>query len=164
MQKSIAAAVHTTDPQMALTEVRTMDQVRNEMFADDRFTMILFLCFAVVALLLASIGIYGVMAFSVALRTRDMAVRMALGATRSHVVALVLREGLTLVVIGFSIGLISAFLMARAMRSILYGTDAVDLPVVMAVLFTLLVVALLACAIPARRAASSNPMQALRTE
>jgi len=164
MQKSIAAAVHGTDPQMALTEVRTMDQVRNEMFADDRFTMILFLCFAVVALLLASIGIYGVMAFSVALRTRDMAVRMALGATRSHVVALVLREGLTLVLIGSSIGLIGAFLMARAMRSILYGTGAVDLPVVMVVLFMLLVVALLACAIPARRAASSNPMQALRTE
>jgi putative ABC transport system permease protein len=164
MQKSIAAAVHAVDSQMALTGVRTMDQVRNEMFADDRFTMILFLCFAVVALLLASIGIYGVMAFSVALRTRDMAVRMALGATRSHVVTLVLREGLTLALAGSSVGLIGAFMMARTMQSILYGTGVVDLPVLMVVLFVLLSAALLACAVPCYRAASANPMRALRAE
>jgi putative ABC transport system permease protein len=164
MQKSIATAVHAVDPQMALTAVRTMDQVRNEMFADDRFTMILFLCFAVVALLLASIGIYGVMAFSVALRTRDMAVRIALGATRSHVVALVLGEGLTLAVLGSSIGLIGAFMIARTMQSILYRTGAVDLPVLIVVLFVLMSSAVLACAVPAYRAASANPMRILRTE
>jgi putative ABC transport system permease protein len=156
MQKSIAAAVHAVDPQMALTEVRTMDQVRNEMFADDRFTMILFLCFAFIALLLASVGIYGVMAFSVALRMRDMAVRMALGATRLHVIALVLREGLTLALVGSSIGLIGAFMMARAMQSILYGIGALDLPVFIVVLCVLLSAALLACMMPAHRAASAN--------
>jgi ABC-type antimicrobial peptide transport system permease subunit len=104
------------------------------------------------------------MAFSVALRTRDMAVRMALGATRSHVVALVLREGLTLALAGSSVGLIGAFMMARTMQSILYGTDVVDLPVLMVVLFVLLSAALLACAVPSYRAASANPMRALRAE
>jgi putative ABC transport system permease protein len=164
MTKSIASAVHAVDPQMALTEVRTMDEVRNEMFANDRFTMLLFICFAMVALLLASVGIYGVMSFSVAQRSQEMAIRVALGATRSRVVTLIIKEGLTLCLLGSTLGLIGAYLAGRAMQSMLYGVGAMDFSVFTAAAFLLLLAALLACFVPARRAASADPMQALRTE
>jgi putative ABC transport system permease protein len=164
MTKSIAAAVHAVDPQMALTEVRTMDDVRDQMFANDRFTMLLFICFALVALLLASVGIYGVMAFSVAQRSQEMAIRVALGATRSRVVTLILKEGLILCFLGSALGLIGAYLIGRAMQSMLYGVGAMDFSVFSAAAFLLLLAALLACFVPARRAASADPMQALRTE
>jgi putative ABC transport system permease protein len=164
MTKSIAAAVHAVDPQMALTEVRTMDDVRDDMFANDRFTMLLLICFALVALLLASVGIYGVMAFSVAQRSQEMAVRVALGATRSRVITLILREGLILCLLGSALGLIGAYLIGRAMQSILYGVGVMDFSVFTAAAFLLLIAALLACFVPARRAASADPMQALRAE
>ena len=164
MTKSIAAAVHAADPRMALTEVRTMDEVREEMFANDRFTMLLFICFAMVALLLASVGIYGVMAFSVAQRSQEMAIRLALGATRSRVVTLIIKEGLLLCLLGSAVGLMGAFLMGRAMQSMLYGVGAMDFSAFSAAAFLLLIAALLACFVPARRAASADPMQTLRAE
>ncbi len=164
MARSIGAAVRAVDPQMALTELRTMDQVRGEMLADDRFTMILFISFALVALLLASVGIYGVMAFSVSQRSHEMAIRLALGSTRSGVIALVVREGLAMAVLGSAFGLIGSCLVGRAMQSTLFGVSAMDFRVFIPVAFLLLLAALLACLVPARRAASVEPMQALRTE
>ncbi|MGA8107951.1 MAG: ABC transporter permease, partial [Acidobacteriaceae bacterium] len=104
MEKSIAAAVHSVDPEIALAQPETLDQVRDETMASERFTLILFSTFAVVALLLAALGIYGVMAFSVAQRSHEIALRMALGATRHRVVALVVREGALLAVIGLGLG------------------------------------------------------------
>ncbi len=100
MTKSIAAAVHKVDPEVALATPRTMDQVRDDVLANDRFTLILFVSFAAIALLLATVGIYGVMTFSVAQRSHEIALRMALGATRSRVVGLVVREGVTLAAVG----------------------------------------------------------------
>jgi ABC-type antimicrobial peptide transport system permease subunit len=164
MTKSIAAAVHSVDPQIAMATPRTMDQVRDEVLANDRFTVILFGSFAGVALLLAAVGIYGVMAFSVAQRSHEIALRMALGATRNRVVALVVREGVLLACAGLGLGLVGAYFVGRAMRSTLFGVGAMDVSAFGVVGFVLLIAALLACYLPARRAASVDPMQALRTE
>ena len=164
MQTSIAAAVHAVDPQIALAEPKTLDQVREESLADERFTLILFGTFAAVALFLATLGIYGVVAFSVAQRSHEIALRMALGATRNRVVALVLREGSVLAAIGMGLGLIGAYFVGRAMQSMLFGVRALDFSAFASVALILLAAALLACYLPARRAASIEPMRVLRTE
>ncbi|HEX3435888.1 MAG TPA: ADOP family duplicated permease, partial [Pseudacidobacterium sp.] len=164
MLRSIAAAIHSVDPQIALAEPRTMEGIRSLLMADDRFTLILFACFAAVALLLAALGIYGVMAFSVAQRSHEIALRMALGSTRNGVVALILKEGVILACTGLGLGLVGAYFVGRAMRSTLYGVSAMDFSAFGVVGLVLLVAALLACYLPARRAASVEPMQLLRTE
>jgi putative ABC transport system permease protein len=164
MQTSIAAAVHAVDPQIALAEPKTLDQVRDESLASERFTLLLFGTFAVVALFLATLGIYGVVAFSVAQRSHEIAIRMALGATRNSVVALVLREGSMLAAIGLGLGLIGAYFVGRAMQSMLFGVRALDLSAFGSVALILLAAALLACYLPARKAASLEPMRVLRTE
>jgi putative ABC transport system permease protein len=164
MVKSIAAAVHSVDPEIALAEPRSMEEVRDLILSNDRFTLILFVSFAVVALLLAALGVYGVMSFSVAQRSHEIALRMALGANRGRVVALVVREGLALAGIGLTLGLIGAYFVGRGMQSTLYGIGKLDLSVFASVALVLLVAAVFACLIPARRAASVEPMQALRAE
>jgi putative ABC transport system permease protein len=164
MQTSIAAAVHAVDPQIALAEPKTLDQIRDESLASERFTLLLFGTFAVVALFLATLGIYGVVAFSVAQRSHEIAIRMALGATRNRVVALVLREGSVLAAIGMGLGLIGAYFVGRAMQSMLFGVRALDFSAFGSVALILLAAALLACYLPARRAASIEPMRVLRTE
>jgi predicted permease len=164
MTKSIASAVHSIDPQIALADPKTMEQVRSDVLADDRFTLILFTCFAAVALLLAALGIYGVMAFSVAQRSHEIALRMALGATRNRVVTLILKEGVILACAGLGLGLIGAYFVGRAMTSTLYGVGAMDFPAFGVVGIVLMIAALLACYLPARRAASVEPMQLLRME
>jgi putative ABC transport system permease protein len=164
MQTSIAAAVHAVDTQIALAEPKTLDQIREESLADERFTLILFGTFAAVALFLATLGIYGVVAFSVAQRSHEIALRMALGATRNRVVALVLREGSVLAAIGMGLGLIGAYFVGRAMQSMLFGVRALDFSAFASVALILLAAALLACYLPARRAASLEPMRVLRTE
>ena len=164
MTRSIAAAVHSVDPQIALAEPRTMDQIHDEVMSGDRFVVILFVTFAAVALLLAALGIYGVMAFSVVQRSHEIALRMALGASRNRVVGMVVREGLLLAGIGSVLGLIGAYFVGRAMRSILFGVGAMDFSAFATVALILLAAALLACYLPARRAASVHPMRVLRTE
>jgi putative ABC transport system permease protein len=164
MVKSVAAAVHSVDPEIALAEPRSMEEVRDLILSNDRFTLILFVSFAVVALLLAALGVYGVMSFSVAQRSHEIALRMALGANRSRVVALVVKEGLILACIGLALGLIGAYFVGRGMQSTLYGIGKLDLSVFASVALVLLIAAILACLIPARRAASVEPMQALRSE
>jgi predicted permease len=164
MQKSIAAAIHTVDPSMPLAQVRTMDQVMDEHLSGDRFSAVLYVSFAGVALLLAAVGIYGVMAFAVAQRTHEIGLRMALGADRGRVLGLVLREGMTLAVAGLAVGLAGAWFVGRAMKSVLYGTGTIDHTALSVVAAVLLVSALLACWFPARRATAVDPIAALREE
>jgi putative ABC transport system permease protein len=164
MTKSIAAAVHTVDPQISLATPRTMEQVRDSVLSSDRFTVLLFGCFAAVALLLAALGIYGVMSFSVAQRSHEIALRMALGAGRNRVVAQVVKEGLLLAGIGLAIGLVGAYFIGRAMQTMLYGVGTIDYSAFASVGAILLAASLIACYFPARRAASVEPMQVLRNE
>ncbi len=163
MSKTIAAAVHTVDPQIALAHVRTMDQVKDESLAEDRYTMILFASFAAVALLLAAVGIYGLMAYAVSQRTQEIGLRLALGAGKQRVVLLILKEASLLATIGLGIGLVGSVLVGRTMRTTLYGVGAMDFSVILAVAVILFFTALVASYLPARRAASIDPMQALRT-
>jgi predicted permease len=164
MMRSIAAAVHSVDPQIALAEPHTLEEIKQRNLGSDRFIMTLMGSFAFIALLLAAVGIYGVMAFTVAQREHELGLRMALGASRSNVVNLILREALILAGIGLGIGLIGAFFIGRALHSALYGVGTVDYGAIAGVSFVLLVASMFASWLPARRAASVEPMQALRTE
>jgi len=121
-------------------------------------------CFATLALLLASLGLYGVMALSVTQRTRELGIRMALGAARADVFRLVLGHGVTLVSIGVVAGLLGAVAASRAVSSLLYGVGALDLSALSIAIIALVAVALIACFLPARRATLVNPIEALRTE
>jgi putative ABC transport system permease protein len=164
MTKTIAAAVHAVDPTLALARVQTLDQIRDEDLSGDRFSLLLYASFAAIALALAAIGIYGVMAFAVGERSHEIGVRMALGASRQGVVRMVLREGLMLAAIGLVLGLVGAYFVGRAMRSTLYGVGAIDVSAFCAVGAMLLAAALVACYFPARRAAGVDPIKALRIE
>jgi putative ABC transport system permease protein len=164
MLRSIAAAVHQVDPTVALAQAETMEHIRNDSMAGERFTLVLFGVFAGVALFLAALGIYGVMAFSVVQRSHEIALRMALGADRGRVVGVVMREGVVLAGIGLGLGLIGSYFVGRAMQSMLFDVQALDLSAFSAVGAILLLAALLACWLPAHRAASTDPMRVLRTE
>ncbi len=164
MTKSIGAAVRAVDPDLPMAGTETMEQVVQDAHAGDRFATVLFASFAGVALLLAVLGIYGVMAFLVAQRTQEIGLRIALGAGRIHVLRMVVGEGLRLAALGLLLGLAGAWLVGRTMKSVLYGVEAVD-PIAFGGVGVLLVAsALLACCIPARRAAWVDPVVALRDQ
>jgi putative ABC transport system permease protein len=162
--KGITAAVSSVDPDLPLAGVQTVDEIVSESLAIDRFSVVLFASFGALGLLLAAVGIYGVMAFAVAQRTHEFGVRMALGAERSRVINMVLKEGVTLAICGSAIGLGGAYLVGRAMQSTLFGVDALDLRAFLGVSVLLLVAALLACLFPAWRASRVEPLKALRYE
>jgi predicted permease len=148
--RSIAAAVHSVDPQIALAEPHTLEDVKSRNLGGDRFVMTLMGGFALIALLLAAVGIYGVMAFTVAQREHEIGLRMALGASREKVVMLVLKEAMILACIGLSIGLVGAFFIGRGLHSVLYGIGTVDYGAFAAVSFVLLTASLIASWLPAR--------------
>jgi putative ABC transport system permease protein len=164
MTKTIQDAVHSVDSEIALAEPHTMEEVKSLVLAGDRFTMLLYASFAVVALSLAAVGIYGVMAFTVAQREHEIGLRMALGASRGKVVGMILKEGMTLALFGLGLGLIGAYFVGRALESGLYGVGKLDASAIVAVASVLFAAAMLASWFPARRAASVEPMQALRSE
>jgi putative ABC transport system permease protein len=164
MTNSIGAAIHSVDPDLALDQVRTMDQLVDESLAGDRFVLLLFAGFAGAALVLASIGIYGVMSFVVAQRTHELGLRMALGASPRDVQFLVLREGILLALSGLVLGLGGTYFVGRTMKSLLYEITAIDPAALTAVGAVLVLTAILASYLPARRAMRVDPMVALRYE
>jgi putative ABC transport system permease protein len=152
------------DPAIALNDVRSLRSVVDASLARQRFGMIVIGVFAAAALALAMVGLYGVIAYSVAQRTREIGIRMALGAQRTQMLSLVLRQSLTLVVLGLIVGFAAALAATRLMRTLLYGVGANDFATYAVVVVVLGGAALLASYIPARRAMKVDPMIALRYE
>lgn len=152
------------DPDQPVSDVRTMNQVMAETVGRARFSTLLFGLFAGLATLLAAVGIFGVMNYSVTLRTREIGLRMALGAQPARVLMLVLKQGLLLTLVGIGIGLAVALALTRVMSSLLFGVDATDPATFAAIVPLLTAVSLLACYIPARRATRIDPLVALRYE
>jgi putative ABC transport system permease protein len=156
--------VQAIDPEQPIAQVTTMEENISNSLAARRLTMSLLGTFAALALALASVGLYGVMALSVTQRTRELGIRLALGAPRRNVFRLVLGQGAMLVSLGIGLGLLGALAASRALSSVLYGVGALDLSALAIAIFSLAFVALLACWLPARRATLVDPIQALRTE
>jgi putative ABC transport system permease protein len=161
---SLLAVVHSLDPQLPLTQVESMDRVVSEGQAPRRFNTALISAFAGAAILLALLGIYSVIAFSTALRTQEMAIRLALGSQRSSILRMILVSGVKLGLAGCAIGAIAAAFATRLLRSLLFQVDTLDPTVLVLAIVSILLLAVAASVIPARRAASVEPMEALRTE
>jgi len=160
----LQSAAWSLDNQLALAHVRTMDQLLYESVAGSRFRAVLFGVFAGLALVLAMIGIYGVMAYSVGERTHEIGIRIALGAHRTNILQTILREGGSLALLGVGIGFVVALALSRTLSGLLFGVQANDPLTFAAVAAFLLSVALAACYLPARRATRVDPMVALRYE
>jgi putative ABC transport system permease protein len=161
---AIQEAIWSVDQDRPITRVATMDSLLAATAQERHFVLVLFEAFGLVALVLAAIGIYGILSGSVTERTRELGVRAALGATRAGLLALVLRQGMTMTSIGLALGLCGALAAGRALNSMLFGVTWLDRVTYLGATALLFVVSGVACFIPARRAASIDPMQALRSE
>jgi predicted permease len=164
LTSAVKQEIRALDSDLPVYNVRTMAQRVDESLARRRFAMSMLVLFAFFAFALATIGIYGVMAYVVNQGTRELGIRMALGATQSHILRLVVRQGMTLALSGVAIGLIGAFALTRVMRSLLFGIGATDAATFTVISLLLTFTALLASYIPARRAARIDPMVSLRCE
>jgi putative ABC transport system permease protein len=162
--KSVGTAVHAIDPELPLADVKTMEDVVDETLARPRAVSALLTAFAIIALVLAAVGVYGVMAYSVSQRTQEIGVRMALGATAQGVFRLVLGHALRLVALGVFTGLVVAGLLTRVLATLLYDTEPLDPATFAVTALVLIVVATLACYVPARRGTRVAPVEALRAE
>jgi putative ABC transport system permease protein len=160
----IRAEIRKADPTLPIPTIRTMREIVSEAVSQRRFQMMLTSLFALVALLLAAVGVYGVVSYSVACRTRDIGLRIALGAMRRDILSWVFSNGMRPVLIGLAIGLAAAIMIARALRSLLFGISATDFISLGTVALVLLLTSALACYLPARSAAQLDPMAALRHE
>jgi len=164
MTESVRVAIHSGDPDLPLAKITTLTTLVNDSLSQPRFAMLLLAAFSLLALLLASIGMYGVISYAVAQRLQEIGIRMALGAERRNVVGMVLGQGARLAGLGMAIGLLVALGVTRLMSSFLYGIGSTDPFTFAAVSLLLLATALLACYLPARRATRVDPMVALRHE
>ncbi|HJZ70510.1 MAG TPA: ABC transporter permease [Vicinamibacterales bacterium] len=161
---ALEGIVRDLDKDLPLFQVRTMEQMLDASIARERMSMLIFVVFALVALALASVGLYGVVAHGVTERTHEIGVRMALGADSHHVLGLVVRQGLSMALVGTAIGVAGAFGLSRWIEALLFGVTATDPATFAAVVTTLLAVATIACYIPAWRATRVDPTTALRVE
>jgi putative ABC transport system permease protein len=164
LMRAMESAIHEIDPNLPLFNVRTMAQVIDAGIGNERLTMVLLFGFAALALLMAAIGVFGVTAYSVSQRTHELGLRMALGANRSSVLALVLRQELGACLIGIAIGLVGAWFLASLLESLLFGVTARDGVTLAVATLVLMAVTMLACVIPAARATRVDPATALRIE
>ncbi|MFL6568452.1 MAG: FtsX-like permease family protein, partial [Chthoniobacterales bacterium] len=162
LTNAVREAIRRVDPQQPVTRIQTLEQVRTRALAPPKLIASLLGLFALLALVITAAGIGGVLAFSVSQRTQEIGIRMALGASRNAVLQMVVREGLTLVFIGLGGGVVAALLLVRLMKQVLYGVSPNDPFSFLVVTLVLLVVALVACVLPARRATLVNPITALR--
>ncbi len=161
---TIRAILHSLDPNLAASDIQTMSELESEASAPRRFQTSLLTVFAAIALFLALVGLYGLMAYSVSRRTREVGIRIALGAQRTDVLLLVLKKAASLLAIGLVSGLVASWFATRAIQAFLFGVGRHDPITILSVCALLAVSGLIAAMIPARRAASIDPMQALRTE
>ena len=161
---TIRRAIASVDPELPIAKVETLSEVVNDSLAQPRFSLLLMAAFGGLALLLAGVGLYGVISYSVAQRTQEIGIRMALGASRRNVFAVVVGQGGRMAGLGIVVGLAAALVATRTMASFLYGVKPTDLLTLVAVCLLLAAVALLACYLPARRATKVDPMVALRYE
>jgi putative ABC transport system permease protein len=161
---AVRGSIQEVDPELPVFRVTTMELMVADSMTQRRFAMTLLGIFALVALILASVGLYGVMSYSVTHRTNEIGIRMALGAKVTDVLAMVVGQGMKLSLAGVGIGLAGAFALTRVMRSLLFGVSAADPLTYAAVALVLAAVSLLACYVPARRASKVDPMEALRYE
>jgi predicted lysophospholipase L1 biosynthesis ABC-type transport system permease subunit len=161
---ALQAAVWTLDPELALSGVEPLDRTLAESIARPRFTTLLLGLFAALALVLASIGVHGLLSYTVVQRTREIGIRLALGAPPPAVLGLVARRGLVLALAGTAVGLLGALALSRLLRSLLFGVGPSDPVTFAAAPLILIAVAFVASYLPARRAARVDPMIALRSE
>jgi ABC-type antimicrobial peptide transport system permease subunit len=164
MADAVRKTVWSLDPDQPILQLRTMQARLDEFYAPWRFNMLLFGVFALVALLLGAVGIYGVLAYAVTQRTHEIGIRLALGAQRRDVLWLIIRQGLALALIGVTLGLVAALALTRVIQNLLFGVSATDPATFAGIALLLLGVALVASFIPARRATKVDPLTALRQE
>jgi putative ABC transport system permease protein len=164
LANTVEQAIHAIDKNLPVFSIWTMDQLLGNSLAQRRLIMVLLASLAALALVLAAVGIYGVVAYSVRQRTHELGLRMALGAQARDVLRLILAQGVKLTLLGIGLGLAAAFALTRWMESLLFGVRPTDAWTFGAIAVVLLLVALLACWIPARRATQVDPMIALRCE
>jgi putative ABC transport system permease protein len=164
MAAAIRREVRQVDPSQPIADVQPMEQYVSTALARPRLYAILLATFASLALLLAAVGLYGLMAYAVSRRTHEIGVRMALGAQKSDLLGLIIKNGMTLTLIGVAIGLAIAFALTRLMTTLLFGVTPTDAITFASVSAFLMLVALIACYIPARRATKVDPLVALRYE
>ena len=162
--RSIEAAIHEVDPNLPLFNIQTMNEIIDASIGNERLTMVLLIGFAALALLMAAIGVFGVTSYSVAQRTHELGIRMALGANRGSVLGLVLRQEMGACLVGIVVGVIGALLMASLLESLLFGVTSRDSVTLSVAAIVLLAVTAIACVIPAQRATRVDPMTALRLE
>jgi putative ABC transport system permease protein len=161
---ALRQVVLSVDPSQPVSNITTLEQVVSEGIAQPRLNMILMGLFGALALILAAVGLYGLMSFAVTQRTQEMGIRMALGAEANDVLKLVLKQGMNLAFIGEAIGLFGAFALTRLLQKMLFGVTPTDTTIFIAVVGVLTTIALLACYLPARRATKVDPLVALRYE
>jgi putative ABC transport system permease protein len=159
---AVQREIRALDPNQPVSDVRTMNQVMSEWVSRSRFNTLLLGLFAGLATLLSAVGIFGVMNYSVALRTRELGLRLAIGAQPRQVLLLVLKQGLWLTIVGLVLGLAAAFALTRLLSGLLFGVAAVDVTTFTTISLLLVIVSLLACYLPARRAMRIDPLSALR--